>query len=96
MGRWRGGGEWALHLQRCAGRDRQSGDKAAIDAREIVTIPFADGKVMTTIAREHCDGGAETTAIGPVGDQGRAAAGAAGDAVEARGRDGLGEGRRPP
>ena len=54
----------------------------------------SDGKVITTIASAHCDGGAETTAIAPVGDQRRAGAGEAGDAVELCGLDGFGEGHR--
>jgi hypothetical protein len=54
----------------------------------------SDGKVITTIASAHCDGGAETTVIAPVGDQGRAATGEAGDAVDACGLNGLGEGPR--
>ena len=52
--------------------------------------PSSDGKVITTIASTHYNGGAETTAIEPGGDRGRAA----GDAVEARGLEGFGEGRR--
>ena len=44
----------------------------------------SDGSVTTTIANAHCDGGGETTAIGPVNDQGRAVASEAGDGVDAR------------
>jgi hypothetical protein len=52
----------------------------------------SDGKVITTIASAHCHGGLETTAIAPVGDQGRTGAGTAGDAMDARGVEGFGEG----
>jgi hypothetical protein len=55
----------------------------------IVTILSSDGSVITTVASAHCDGGAETTAIGSVGDQGHVGAGKAGDARNAGGVEGL-------
>jgi hypothetical protein len=55
--------------------------------------PSSDGIVITTIARAHCDGIIETTAIGPGGDQGRAPAGEARDARDAYGTAGFGQGQ---
>ena len=49
---------------------------------------------MKTIARAPGDGVAETTAKRAGRDHGRAAAGEAGDAVNPRGLNGLGEGHR--
>jgi hypothetical protein len=45
--------------------------------------PSSDGLVITTIARAHCDGAAETTAKGPGGDDSRAPVGEARDARDA-------------
>jgi hypothetical protein len=56
-----------------------------IQAHAIVTTPSSDGSSITTIASAHGDGGAETTTIGPGGDQRRAVAGQAGDVVDAWG-----------
>jgi hypothetical protein len=57
-------------------------------------MPSSDGKVITTIASAHGDGGAETTAIAPVRDQRRTVPGEAGDAVDPCGFNGLGKRHR--
>src|SRR5262245_60556614 len=54
----------------------------------------SDGKVTTTIASARCDGGAETTAIAPVGDQRRPVSGEPSDAMDPRRLDRLGQGHR--
>jgi hypothetical protein len=47
--------------------------------------PLSDSSVRTTIASAHYDGGAETTTIGPVADQGCTVPGGPGDAIIAHG-----------